>query len=119
MNKLCVISIYVSDLSKAKEFYCEKLGFEISREYDENTVSLQHDSIPIVLFQVDQPSTIEYPQQSQVVLGMQTDNITASIQELESQGIEVIYKSPQACPVGYYTAFKDPFGNVIELLEFK
>lgn len=118
MPKLGVISIYVSDLELAKQFYCGKLGFEVSREYDANTVSLKHEDIPIVLYQVEQPTRSHYPQQAQVVLGLETDNLASTITELAAQGIEAIYDSPQPCPPGAYNAFRDPFGNVIELLEF-
>ncbi len=30
----------------------------------------------------------------------------------------MIYDTPQKCPPGCFRACKDPFGNVIELLEF-
>ncbi|BFH68522.1 hypothetical protein J27TS7_51710 [Paenibacillus dendritiformis] len=118
MPKLGVISIYVSDLELAKEFYCGKLGFEISREYDANTVSLKHEGIPIVLYRVEQPAQPVYPQQAQVVIGLETDNLAAAIADLAAQGIEAVYDGPQPCPRGAYNAIRDPSGNVIELLEF-
>ncbi|WCF10774.1 VOC family protein [Paenibacillus thiaminolyticus] len=118
MPKLCVISIYVSDLELAKQFYCGKLGFEVSRKYDANTVSLKHENIPIVLYQVEQPARTDYPQQAQVVLGLETDNLAGTMAKLAAQGIQTIYDTPQPCPPGAYNAFRDPFGNVIELLEF-
>ncbi|HEY2492243.1 MAG TPA: VOC family protein [Paenibacillus sp.] len=118
MQKICVISIYVSNMELARQFYCEKLGFEVSKEYDEMTIGLKYEEIPIILCQVEQPAQANYPKQAQVVLGIQTDNLVQSIAELSSQGIEMIYDTPQPCPPGYYSAFKDPFGNVIEILEF-
>ncbi|MDK8179632.1 VOC family protein [Paenibacillus sp. UMB4589-SE434] len=118
MNKFCVISIYVNDIGLAKAFYCEKLGFELSEEYDPATVSLKHESIPIVLCEVKSVSTSVYPYEAQVVLGIQTGNLLESTNELLSKGVKFIYDTPQPCPPGLYNAFKDPFGNVIELLEF-
>ncbi|BFH14283.1 VOC family protein [Paenibacillus melissococcoides] len=118
MPKLCVISIYVSDLELAKRFYCGKLGFEVSREYDAKTVSLKHEGIPIVLYRVEQPARPVYPQQAQVVIGLETHNLAVTIADLAAQGIEAIYDMPQPCPPGTYNAIRDPFGNVIELLEF-
>lgn len=103
MPKLGVISIYVSDLELAKEFYCGKLGFEISREYDANTVSLKHEGIPIVLYRVEQPAQPVYPQQAQVVIGLETDNLAAAIADLAAQGIEAVYDGPQPCPRGPIT----------------
>jgi lactoylglutathione lyase len=118
MPKICVISIYVSNMELAKQFYCEKLGFEVSQEYDETLVELEHEGIPVILQQVEQSAQTDYPNHSQVVLGLQTDNLVHSIAEMTSKGIEVIYDTPQPCPPGYYSAIKDPFGNVIEILEF-
>lgn len=86
MPKLCVISIYVSDLELAKQFYCGKLGFEVSREYDANTVSLKHEGIPIVLYQVEQPARLDYPQQAQVVLGLRRTTWPAPLPSSQPKG---------------------------------
>ncbi|OAB41619.1 VOC family protein [Paenibacillus glacialis] len=118
MHKICVISIYVSNMELAKQFYCEKLGFEVAQDFDDTLVELVHDGIPVILCQVALSAQSNYPNQSQVVLGLQTDNLVQSITEMTEKGIEVIYDTPQPCPPGYYSAFKDPFGNVIELLQF-
>lgn len=118
MQSVCVISIYVSNMVLAKQFYSDKLGFEISQEYDESLVSLKHEGVPVILCQVEHNVQSNYPNQSQVVLGLQTDNLIQSIAELKALGIEVIYDTPQPCPPGFYSAIRDPFGNVIEILEF-
>ncbi len=118
MQRTCLIPIFVSNMKLAKQFYCEKLGLEVSREYEESIVRLKHEDIPIVLYQVDQLAPVNYPKQAQIVLGIQTDNLVQSIAELSAQGIKMIYDTPQPCLPGYYSAFKDPFGNVIEIFEF-
>ncbi|MED5018649.1 VOC family protein [Paenibacillus chibensis] len=118
MNSICVISIFVTDMDEARNFYCNKLGFNISKEYSEDLVRLKHDMLPLLLYKVDQPVVMNYPLQAQVVPGLQTDNLVDTITDLTSKGIEVIYTSPQQCPAGIYSAFRDPFGNVIELIEF-
>ncbi|TVX94035.1 VOC family protein [Paenibacillus agilis] len=118
MNRLCVISIYVSDMEVAKEFYCEKLGFEISEEYDAVTVGLKHDGITIVLCKTERTTAASYPDTAQVVLGLETENLLSKMKQLTDKGVAMIYDEPQPCPPGYYNAFLDPFGNAIELLEF-
>lgn len=118
MVKICAISIYVSNMELAKQFYCEQLGFQIAQEFDETLVELLHDGIPVILCQVELATQSNYPNQSQVVIGLQTDNLVQSITEMKDKGIEVVYNTPQPCPPGYYSAIKDPFGNIIELLEF-
>ncbi|MCR8845388.1 VOC family protein [Paenibacillus sp. SC116] len=118
MFKLCVISIYVSDIELAKEFYCEKLGFTISEQYDEATIGLVNDGVAIVLCKTECESTASYSQEAQVVLGFETDNLLNKMQELSAKGIKMLFDTPQPCPPGHYNAFLDPFGNAFELLEF-
>ncbi|OAB40310.1 VOC family protein [Paenibacillus antarcticus] len=118
MQRICLIPIFVSNMELAIQFYCEKLGLEVSREYEESIVKLKHEDIPIVLYEVGKLNQVNYPKHSQTVLGIQTDNLVDAIAELSAQGIEMIYDTPQPCFPGYYSAFKDPFGNVIEILEF-
>jgi len=118
MPQICVVSIYVSDMELAKDFYCGKLGFEIDAVYDEDIVSLQHDSVALILCKTEGNSPADYPHHAQVVIGIQTDNIVNTMSAYRQQGIQFIYDTPMPCPPGLYTSFKDPFGNVIELLEF-
>lgn len=113
------LSINVADMTTAIDFYCNKLGFEISTQYDDNLVSLKHEHIPIVLCQVEFPTQVQYPRESQVVIGLQVEDLTASIQQYKQIGIQVLYDEPHECPPGIYNAIVDPFGNVIELLEYR
>ena len=118
MPQVCVISINVSDLKVAQQFYCEKLGFEVSRKYDETLISLKQEGVALLLYQVQEPATIVYERHAQIVIGIETKDIKHTIQQYSEQGIEFIYDAPRPCPAGLYNAFYDPFGNVIELLEF-
>lgn len=119
MQSICVITINVTDMKKAIAFYCDILNFEISKVYDdESIVALKHEAVPFILNKVDQVTTIDYPREAQVVLGIQTNDLKASIADFQAKGIKVIFDTPQFFPLGIYSAIKDPFGNVIELLEF-
>lgn len=119
MQGICVISINVTDMKQAVAFYCDILGFEISTVYDEECIiGLKNESIPLILNKVDTVTKADYPCEAQVVLGIQTNDLKASIADFQARGIEVIWDKPQACPPGTYSAIRDPFGNVIELLEF-
>jgi len=118
MPNVCVLSINVPDMELAKQFYCKKLGFELAEQYDEKTIQLQHDGIYIILSKAERATSVDYPAEAQVVPGIATDDIVKTVTAYKSLGIEFIYDAPLPSPAGLYTAFKDPFGNVFELLEF-
>lgn len=118
MPKVCVVSIYVSDMVLAKNFYCEKLGFEVDEEYDENIIGLKQEGVALILCKAERNTSVEYLLNSQVIIGIETEDLVNTMAAYKAQGIEFIYDTPHPCPPGTYNAFKDPFGNVIELLEF-
>lgn len=118
MPQVCVISINVTDMKVARQFYGEKLGFEVSKEYDENLVSLKHEGLALLLCKVEEPANTVYDKNAQIVIGIETKDILRTMQEYRDQGIEFIFESPKPCPPGCYNVFYDPFGNAIELLEF-
>ncbi|CAM3506575.1 MULTISPECIES: VOC family protein [Paenibacillus] len=118
MPNICVISINVSNMDTAKHFYCSILGFEISKVYSEDIISLKNEGVALILQQAERNTRVQYPHEAQVIIGLQTEDVSAAIEKYKSQGVEVIYGTPQLCPPGLYTAIRDPFGNVIELLEF-
>ena len=119
MASVCVIGIYVDDMDKAVEFYCEKLGFKEAQRYDDGCiVRLENDGPPIILEKVGKPNNTEYPGKSQIVLGIETDNIERTAKEMRNKGVEFLHESPQAFVAGFVMAMKDPAGNVLELLQF-
>ncbi|MFN2744044.1 MULTISPECIES: VOC family protein [Bacillus] len=115
--KVCMVSIKVTDMKEAKSFYCEKLNFKLEKEYGENIIELNVDGFPIILEKASKPNTLEYGEHSQVVLGLQTDDIKKDMNHLKQNGVHVLYEEPQTCPPGHYTVIVDPFDNKIELLE--
>ncbi|MHA1963942.1 MAG: VOC family protein [Candidatus Thorarchaeota archaeon] len=120
MASFCVIGIYVDDMDKAVEFYCEKLGFKEVERYDDGCiVRLENEGAPVILEKVEKTSRIEYPGYSQVVLGVETANIEQTSEELRAKGVEFLHDKPQAFVAGHVMAMRDPSGNVLELLQFK
>lgn len=119
MASICVIGIYVDDMDKAVEFYCEKLGFEEAARYDDGCiVRLKNEGAPVILEKVEKVGKIEYPGHSQIVLGIETDNIEQTSKELKAKGVEFLHDKPQAFVAGHVMAMRDPSGNVLELLQF-
>jgi lactoylglutathione lyase len=116
---VCVIGIYVHDMDKAVEFYCDKLGFKEAARYDDGCiVRLENDGPPVILEKVEKTGRIEYPGFSQVVLGIETNNIEQTSTELKERGVEFLHEKPQAFVAGHMMAMRDPSGNVLELLQF-
>lgn len=116
--KLCVVSIKVTDMEKAKEFYCEKLGLPLVKQYSESIAELALGNMPVVLEVVEAPNTLDYQRGSQTVLGLQTDKLDTIIEELKQKQVELLFDEPQPCPPGRFIVLSDPFGNKLELLEF-
>ena len=119
MTSVCVIGIYVDDMDRAIDFYCNKLGFkEIERYNDGCIVRLQNEGPPIILEKVDLPSAAEFPGRSQVILGIETDDIDNYGAELKSKGVDFVHDKPQSFVAGRFMALKDPAGNFLELIQF-
>lgn len=53
------------------------------------------------------------------MINIKVENLEKAMNDLRNKGVEFIHTSPQPCPVGVFAAIKDPFGNVMELLEFQ
>jgi lactoylglutathione lyase len=119
MPNICVIQFNVSDMDEAIRFYSSKLGFGIkSKEHYPDLVQLEHEGTYALLCKVNRPAQIDYPNEAQTLVNIQTDDLRKAMVELKEKGVEFIHAEPQTCPAGIYAAFRDPAGNVIELLEF-
>ena len=119
MTSVCVIGIYVDDIDKAVEFYCEKLGFKEAQRYNDGCiVRLENDGPPVILEKVEKSNITQYPGKSQIVLGIETDNIEDTAREMRGKGVEFLHESPQPFVAGFVMAMRDPAGNVLELLQF-
>ncbi len=120
MPRICVIQINVTDMDRAVDFYSGKLGFPVaSREHYPQIVKLQHESVPLLLYKVDREAHVDYPDGAQTLINLETDDLRRDLESLRSQGVDVIQDSPVDCPVGIYAGIRDPFGNVLELVEYQ
>lgn len=121
MPKVCMIQISVSDLDKAIDWYCKTLGFEVSKEHYHRPVAvdLVHEGCRLILHTADKPAQIDYPYVAQTLICIETEDLIATVSDLKTKGVEFIHETPQKFPAGVYIAFRDPFGNVHELVEFK
>jgi lactoylglutathione lyase len=121
MLKVAIVQINVSDLDKAIAWYREALGFEVAKEHYHYPVAvdLVHEGCRLLLHRAERSAQIDYPNVAQTLVCFQTDNIAATMDSLRRQGGELLHDTPQPFPAGVFAAFRDPFGNVHELVEFR
>ena len=113
LNNVCVITVKVSNMKESLAFYTEVLNFKISKEYGPNIVSLQHDSIPIVLEEESLAS-----QKNSVQIAIQSSDIHRDFQRFKEKRVPILSEEPKPCPPGLYFVIEDPSGNQIEILQF-
>ncbi|MEK5442303.1 MULTISPECIES: VOC family protein [unclassified Fredinandcohnia] len=118
MSQVCVIGIYVPNIQEAIDFYTIVLGFEVNKKYGPKIVTLVQGDLPIVLEESEEASYINNPKPSGVVLGLKTEDIHHTVDLLKEHKVDFIVEEPTKCPPGKYISFRDPFGNVLEYLQF-
>ena len=119
--KVGMVQINVPDLDKAIEWYTEKLGFEVSKQhhYPPVAVDLVNEGIRLLLYKAEKETKIDYPKQAQSVIIFESENLVEEMKRMKENGVDLIHEEPIQFPAGIFTAFRDPFGNVHELVEFK
>ena len=91
-NQLTMVSVVVSDMQRAKEFYAEKLGLEVATDYrlnDDNwwvTLTLPGGGASITLARSSTTSN-EPPKPGTLGLYLSTSDIAAAHNELKEKGV--------------------------------
>ena len=114
--------INVTNLEEAITWYTEILGFKVSKNhyYPPQAVDLvQKGNIRLLLYKVKQSTKIDYPNEAQSVIIFKTNDLKKTMKELNNKGVEFVYPEPIEFPAGIFNAFKDPYGNVHEIVQFK
>ncbi|MFQ5981131.1 MAG: VOC family protein [Candidatus Heimdallarchaeota archaeon] len=120
MLEIAMNQINVTNLDEAIKWYTEILGFKVSKEhyYTPRAVDLiQKGSIRLLLYQVDTPAESGYPNATQSLIIFKTKNLQSTMGELKEKGVEFVYPEAMEFPAGLFNAFKDPFGNVHEIVQ--
>ena len=113
--KIYNTGITSSDMDKAISFYEQKLGFEEwSRDYLPQAMPLKHSDGSFAFMLHYKPNLRsrerELGKDSEINLLFSTSDLPAVVKVLQSKGISIIKHDG-------ITAFKDPFGNICELIE--
>jgi lactoylglutathione lyase len=115
MAEICVVGVYVRDLQKAREFYCDRLGFEIAAQYGDCILQLRTEGVTFVIEEIGG----DFPSEPCVAIGIRTDNLEVEMGRLSDLGVTFIHDTPQPFPEGVFAACQDPEGNLLEMLEFR
>ena len=118
------IAIICSDYAKAKEFYIDKLGFELIREVyrpaqnDYLRMLKQGDTVLELFIKPDAPQRVTNPE----AMGLRhlcfyVVNIEPAVAWVNAMGIETEPVREDMCNGGQFTFFKDPDGLPLELHE--
>ena len=118
------IAIIVSDYAKAKEFYIDKLGFELYREVyrpeqnDYLRMLRQGDTVLELFVKADAPQRVTNPEaQGLRHLAFHVEDIMPAVAWLNGLGIETEPVREDKVNGGRFTFFKDPDGLPLELHE--
>jgi catechol 2,3-dioxygenase-like lactoylglutathione lyase family enzyme len=91
-NKLTMVSVVVSDMKRAKEFYAEKLGLKVATDYRQNdnnwwvTLILPGGGASITLARSSTTSN-EPPRPGTLGFYLSTSDIAAAHKELNEKGV--------------------------------
>lgn len=112
---------YVPDVEAALAFYRDRLGFAVLTEqyYPNIPMGDAGGALAFMLHEFPEmrKADLTYPDDTQLLLVFTTQDLGASMQKLRRKGVAFLDDVPRPVAEGRVVAFRDPFGNVAELLE--
>ena len=124
LNKQHHIAVICSDYEKSKEFYIDKLGFELFGEFyrpeqnDYLRMLRQGDTVIELFVRADAPQRVNNPEALGLRhLAFRVENIEPAVKWLNDMGIETESVREDPYNGGRFTFFKDPDGLPLELHE--
>ena len=135
MIKLAYTQVWVHDQDEALKFYTEKLGMEVRTDVTVPELGgfrwlavgpVGQTDVSIVLMAIPGPPVMDEATADQVrevmakgfagALFLTTEDCQASFEELRARGVEFV-QEPEQRPYGIDSAFRDPSGNHIRLIQ--
>ncbi|MCF2624935.1 VOC family protein [Fusobacterium perfoetens] len=125
INRIHHVAIICSDYKKSKEFYIEKLGFEIENEvYREERDSYKLDLKVAGIYQIElfsfpnPPERVNAPEARGLRhLAFEVNNLEETVTELNKKGIETEPVRIDEITGKKFTFFKDPDNLPLEVYE--
>ena len=125
VNQLTMVSVVVSDMKKAKEFYAEKLGLEVETDYRQNDdnwwvkLTLPGGGASITLARSSTTDN-EPPKPDSMSFYFSTSDIATAHKELNERGIKPSEVQDDLYGPGSgvkFFQFRDPDGNQLTLAQ--
>ena len=124
-NRIHHVAVICSDYQKSKEFYVEKLGFEIENEvFREERNSYKFDLKVAGIYQIElfsfpnPPERVNSPEARGLRhLAFEVDNVEKTAAELNEKGIETEPIRIDEITGKKFTFFKDPDNLPLEVYE--
>lgn len=111
------VVVFAPDLDLARDFYCEILGFTLSRESDSH-LELSGADFQLLVFRCEvSASSGSYSTRAGASFAIAVSDLDAEARRLRGRGVTILHDEPASGPVGRYVAIVDPFGVVHELVE--
>jgi catechol 2,3-dioxygenase-like lactoylglutathione lyase family enzyme len=131
-QSLAHIALVVRDYDEAIAFFTEKLNFTLIQDIDQPEQNKRWvlvappgseggNGVSLLLARASQPSQeafIGNQAGGRVFLFLQTDNFWRDFEQMKSRGIEFT-RPPSDAPYGTVAVFKDLYGNLWDLIQFK
>jgi catechol 2,3-dioxygenase-like lactoylglutathione lyase family enzyme len=92
------VTVYVGDITEAKEYYCEELGFDFVAQYDDRILQLRNKG---VLFLIERIA--DHLSKPSATICTRTNGLTKEVARLRGNGTTFIHKTPRPFPEEIYT----------------
>ena len=121
---IAALAVIVPDYDRAIAFFCAGLGFQLTADIDQGrkrwvTVTPPGGGVSLVLAQADgaaQQAAIGNQSGGRVWLFLHTDDFAQEAARIVAAG-GVFQEQPRAEPYGLVAVWRDPFGNLWDLIE--
>ncbi|WP_027409851.1 VOC family protein [Anoxybacteroides tepidamans] len=119
IQRIATVALYVEDQQKAKQFWTEKVGFEVVAEHPMGSNAFWLEVAP----KGAQTALVLYPKammndwdKKKPSIVFECDNVMSTYETMKANGVEFLAE-PQQMPWGTFVQFKDEDGNEFVLKE--
>jgi len=121
-----MIQVNVTDLAEARRFYRDVLGVPLREPFGAEGPFELDLGVPVtvLVYAVPRRVPVDYPEQTGLTLVLHTDDLERTVSRWRDAGVDFVpiawsqdASGIARCPYGRFIAFRDPFGNVHELLQ--